>query len=80
MGIRHMGMRLSIIQGNEKQEILFTTHIPPPPPHPPPTPLSVILSIKGIKTEDVSLVQFMHFVFTRMPGESYSRRVFVVFI
>ena len=25
--------------------------------------------------EDVALVEFMYFVFTRMPGESYRRRL-----
>ena len=27
------------------------------------------------KVEDVPLVEFMYLVFTRMPGESYSRRL-----
>ena len=34
-------------------------------------------------SEDVTLVEFMYLVFTRMPGESYRRRLgslFVVFV
>ena len=33
------------------------------------------MPLVGILSEDVPLVEFMYLVFTRMPGESYRRRL-----
>ena len=33
------------------------------------------MPLGGIRFEDVPLVEFMYLVFTRMPGESYRRRL-----
>ena len=39
-------------------------------------PVKPSLSRSGTsKFEDLPLVEFMYFVFTRMPGESYRRRL-----
>ena len=36
---------------------------------------SKFICCRGRTSEDAPLVEFMYLVFTRMPGESYSRRV-----
>ena len=38
-------------------------------------PVGMSDMVSKIEIEDVPLVEFMYLVFTRMPGESYSRRL-----